>query len=109
MDRLVIGMDGNHKGYLQHRKVWHNIKDIHIIALFATLTNADTWEQIMDFAHFLRQYIELKNGVPSHDTIQCVMRMIRLENLQRLQLKWRELLDSNEGEKLKKISSGSGV
>lgn len=51
----------------------------------------------------LRQYIELKNGIPSHDTIQRVMGMIRPENLQQLQRKWQELLDSNEGEKLKKI------
>ncbi len=91
----------------QHRKVRHSIKDILIIVLFATLANADTWEQIADFAlwneEYLRQYIELKNGVPSHDTIQRVMGMIRPENLQQLQRKWQELLDSNEGEKLKKI------
>ena len=91
----------------QHRKVRHSIKDILIIVLFATLANADTWEQIADFAQwneeYLRKYIELKNGIPSHDTIQRVMGMIRPENLQQLQLKWQELLDSNEGEKLKKI------
>lgn len=75
--------------------------------LFATPANADTWEQIADFAlwneEYLKQYIELKNGVPSHDTIQRVMGMIRPENLQQLQLRWQELLNSNEGEKLKKI------
>ncbi len=91
----------------QHRKVRHSIKDILIIVLFATPANADTWEQIADFAlwneEYLRQYIELKNGIPSHDTIQRVMGMIRPENLQQLQRKWQELLDSNEGEKLKKI------
>ena len=91
----------------RHRKVRHSIKDILIIVLFATLANADTWEQIADFAlwneEYLRQYIELKNGIPSHDTIQRVMGMTRPENLQQLQRKWLELLDSNEGEKLKKI------
>lgn len=91
----------------QHRKVRHSIKDILVIVLFATLANADTWEQIADFAQwngeYLRKYIELKNGIPSHDTIQRVMGMIRPENLQQLQRKWQELLDSNEGEKLKKI------
>ena len=91
----------------QHRKVRHSIKDILVIVLFATLANADTWGQIEDFAlwneEYLRQYIELKNGIPSHDTIQRVMGMIRPENLQQLQRKWQELLDSNEGEKLKKI------
>ncbi len=78
----------------QHRKVRHSIKDILIIVLFATLANADTWEQIADFAlwneEYLRQYIELKNGVPSHDTIQRVMGMIRPENLQQLQRKWEQ-------------------
>ena len=68
----------------QYRKVHHNIKDILIIVLFATLANADTWEQIADFAQwneeYLRRYIELKNGIPSHDTIQRVMGMIRPEN-----------------------------
>ena len=91
----------------QTRKVRHSIKDILIIVLFATLANADTWEQIADFAlwneDYLRQYIELKNGIPSHDTIQRVMGMIRPQNLQQLQMKWQELLNSNEGEKLKKI------
>ena len=91
----------------QKRKVKHSIKDIIIIVLFATLANADTWEEIADFAlwnkDYLKQYIELKNGVPSHDTIQRVMGMIRPENLQQLQIKWQELMDSNEGEKLKKI------
>lgn len=46
---------------------------------------------------------ETKNGVPTHDTIQRVMGMIRPESLQQLPLKWQELLDSNEGEKFKKI------
>lgn len=91
----------------QHRKVRHSIKDILIIVLFATLANADTWEEIADFARwneeYLRQYIELKNGIPSHDTIQRVMGMIRPENLQQLQQKWQEMLNSDEGEKLKKI------
>lgn len=85
----------------QERKVRHSVKDILIIVLFATLANADTWEQIADFAQwneaYLRQYIELKNGIPSHDTIQRVMGMIRPENLQQLQMKWQEMLNSNEG------------
>lgn len=89
----------------QHRKVRHSIKDILIIVLFATFASADTWEQIADFAlwneDYLRQYIELKNGVPSHDTMQRVMGMIWSENLQQLQLKWQELLGLNRQKALK--------
>lgn len=48
----------------QQRKVRHNIKGFLIIVLFATLANADAWEQIADFALWneddFRQYIELK-------------------------------------------------
>ncbi|WP_300665090.1 transposase family protein [uncultured Acetatifactor sp.] len=55
-------------------KTRHNIKDILIIVLYAALANADTWEQIADFTlwkdEYLRPYIGLKNGLPSHDTIQ---------------------------------------
>lgn len=94
----------------QYRKVRHSIKDIFVIVIFATLSNADTWEQIADFAlwneEYLKRYIELKNGFPSHDAIQRVMGMIRPENLQQLQLKWQELLDSSEGEKLKNYLRG---
>ena len=67
------------KDVWQHRKVRHSIKDILLIVLFATLANADTWEQSADFAlwneDYLRQHIKLKNGIPSHDTIQRVMWM----------------------------------
>ena len=45
----------------QEGKVRHKIKDILIIVLFATLANADTWEEIADFAtwneEYLKQYI----------------------------------------------------
>ena len=91
----------------RHRKVRHSIKGILIVVLFAIPANTDTWEQISDFAlwneDYLNQYIELKNEVLYHDTIQRVMGMIRSENLQQRQMKWQELPDSDEGEKLKKI------
>lgn len=91
----------------QYRKVRHCLKDILVIVLFATLANADCWEEMEDFARnneeYLRRYIGLKNGIPSHDTIQRVMGIVRPEQLQQLQLKWQDLLNSNEGEKIKKI------
>ncbi len=90
----------------QQSKVRHSLKDIIVIVLFATLANADGWEEIEDFAKgqeaYLRKYLELKNGIPSHDTIQRAMGMIRTEQLQQLQLKWQELLNSNEGDLIKK-------
>lgn len=91
----------------QERKVRHLLKDILVIVLFATLANADDWVEIALFAEwnqdYLKKYIELKNGPPSHDTIRRVMGMLSPKVLQQLYGKWQELLNRNEGEVLKKI------
>lgn len=91
----------------QARKVRHKLKDILVIVLFATLADADDWVEIAMFARayedYLRRYIELRNGVPSHDTINRVMGLVSPEILQQLYGKWQELLNRNEGEALKKI------
>ena len=96
----------------QEKKVRHKLKDILVIVLFATLANADDWIEIWMFAHkkeeYLRQYIKLENGIPSHDTIQRVMAMIAPEVIQQLQLKWQELLNGEEGEKLRQIVAIDG-
>lgn len=69
----------------QQKKVRHTLKDILVIVLFATLANADDWVEMALFAEncqdYLRKYIELKNGIPSHDTIRRVMGMISPEIL----------------------------
>ena len=91
----------------QAKKVRHKLKDIIVIVLFATLSNVDGWEEMEYFAQYhekyLRKYIELKNGIPSHDTIRRVFGMISPDILQQLYQKWQELLNQDEGEKLKKI------
>lgn len=91
----------------QERKVRHLLKDIFVIVLFAALANADDWVEIALFAQvyedYLKKYIELKNGVPSHDTIQRVMGMVSPDILQQLYGKWQELLNREEGKALKKI------
>lgn len=91
----------------QTRKVRHKLKDILVIVLFATLANADDWVEMAVFADeyqdYLRRYIELKNGVPSHDTINRVMGLVSPEILQQLYGKWQELLSRKEGEALRKL------
>ena len=92
---------------VKKKKVRYLLKDILVIVLFATLANADDWVEIALFAQvyeeYLKKYIELKNGPPSHDTIQRVMGMISPDILQQLYGKWQELLNREEGEALKKI------
>lgn len=91
----------------QERKVRHQLKDIIVIVLFATLANVDDWVEMEYFAYYhqdyLKKYVELKNGIPSHDTLCRVFGMISPDVLQQLYLKWQELLNRNEGEAIKKI------
>lgn len=91
----------------QEKKVRHKLKDIIVIVLFATLANVDDWLEMEFFAHYhqdyLRKYIELKNGIPSHDTLCRVFGMISPDVIQQLYQKWQELLNREEGEAIKRI------
>ena len=61
------------------RKEWkikHKLVDIMFIAVVATIADCDDWEDMEWFAKkketWLRKYLELPNGIPSHDTIERV-------------------------------------
>lgn len=96
----------------QNHKVKHTLKDILVIVLFATLAGADNFAEIEMFAkhheEYLRKYLKLENGIPSHDTINRVMGLVSSEIIQQLHNKWFEMLNSNDGEKLKKIIAIDG-
>ena len=61
-------------------KIKHKMSDIVMITLLAILANADTWEEIYQFAisheKWLKTFLELPSGIPSHDTIQRVIAII---------------------------------
>ena len=69
----------------QEKKVLHKMMDIIMIVFFATLANADDWVEMEVFGKehekFLRNYLELPNGIPSHDTIQRVFAIVPSEFL----------------------------
>ena len=62
------------------------MKDIVGIVFFAVLAGNDEWTEIADFAvderETLQKYLELPNGIPSHDTIQRVFFILRPNELQ---------------------------
>lgn len=96
----------------QEKKVLHKMADIILLVFFATLANADDWVEIEMFGKeheaFLRNYLELQNGIPSHDTLQRVFAMVPSEFLESFQQKWNEMLSSNEGEKVKRLLAIDG-
>lgn len=57
--------------------VKHKLSDIVVLTLFAVLSNANEWSEIEAFGikkeKWLRNYLELENGIPSDDTIRIVI------------------------------------
>lgn len=83
-----------------------------MLVFFATIANADDWVEIEVFGkeheNFLRNYLELPYGIPPHDTIQRVFAMVPSEFLENFQKRWNELLNSEEGEKIKRLLAIDG-
>jgi predicted transposase YbfD/YdcC len=108
----ILEFLGHARDNREQRKVLHKLSDIIVIVLFAKLANADNWVEIEQFAvhhkEFLKEYIELENGVPSHDTIERNFAVLEPRFLEKLQQMWNEMLSTNEGQKLKKILSLDG-
>ena len=83
-----------------------------MITLFAMLANIEYWEEIEEFGKMyfkaLKRYLELPNGIPSHDTIQRVMATIEPEVTEVLLRKWMDLKISGEDKKIRKILNIDG-
>jgi predicted transposase YbfD/YdcC len=58
-----------------HRRL-HQLQDILVVALCAVIAGAQDWQQIVTFGRnrldWLRGFLELPNGIPSHDTFERV-------------------------------------
>lgn len=54
----------------------HDLKDIITIAICAVICCADTWVEIEEYGKakqkWLKKFLKLSNGIPSHDTFSRV-------------------------------------
>jgi predicted transposase YbfD/YdcC len=91
----------------QQGKVLHKLSEIIGISLFAVLCNAADPEEIEIFGkenkELLREYFELRHGIPSHDTIERAFAMVSPKFLQGLRDEFNEILNSDEGERIRRI------
>ena len=62
------------------------LEEILVIAFLAVLGNASGWNEIERFGHakhkWLKKFLKLKNGIPSHDTFRRVFSLIDPQQLQ---------------------------
>lgn len=70
----------------------HNLLDIIALGILGTMAGAQGFEEIEDFGktheEWLRQYLVLEHGIPSHDTINRVFQSLNHETLQEAFLNW---------------------
>ncbi len=75
--------------------------EIITIAICAVIAGADTWTDVETFGKskevWLKQFLKLENGIPSHDTFGDVFRMLNGEAFQRSFMRWIERVFSVSG------------
>jgi predicted transposase YbfD/YdcC len=79
----------------------HELLDIIIIAICAVVAGADSWDDIEDFGtvkhDWLKTFLGLPNGIPSHDTFRRLFERLDPDEFQRGFLGWIEALHEATG------------
>jgi len=82
----------------------HLLSDILVIALCAVICGADSWTEIELFGKskrkWLQTFLELPNGIPSHDTFGRVFSLLDPQQLEDCFRKWMAALAQSSGGKL---------
>jgi len=72
----------------------HQLLDIIVLSICAVASGAEGWEAIEQFGHtkqdWLRQYVPLANGIPSHDCIAYVLSRVSPVGFRQCFLDWSQ-------------------
>jgi hypothetical protein len=83
-----------------NRKKLHPVENIVFITLVALFSDAITWEDVEDFGEskfsFFEKYLDLSNGIPSHDTFNRFFSLYAPDKFSLVFIDWlKKLLDSS--------------
>jgi predicted transposase YbfD/YdcC len=87
----------------RERTKLHQLVDILVIAVCATICAAETWEEIEEFGQakedWFKKFLAFPNGIPSHDTFRRVFLLIKPKKFQEAFLMWvRAVAQMSEGD-----------
>lgn len=81
----------------------HSLHDILVLSICGTICGADGFTAIEEYGHakrdWLSTFLDLKNGIPSHDTIGRVFSLIEAKQFEHCFLAWmRSVFEATDGE-----------
>jgi predicted transposase YbfD/YdcC len=87
----------------QQHKIDHKLIDILVLSIVAIICGASEYKEIAIFGKskesFLKKFLELPNGIPSHDTIERVLSVINPTDFHECFIGWtKSLCKSTSGE-----------
>lgn len=87
----------------QQHKISHKLIDIMVLSIIAVICGATEYKEIEIFGKskesFLKQFLSLSNGIPSHDTIERVIIAINPNEFHQCFINWvQSLFKSTSGE-----------
>ena len=72
----------------------HNLPDIIILSVPAVLCGAESYDSIAMFGRenfdFLKQFLHIENGIPSHDTINGVFQVLNPRQFEKCFISWAQ-------------------
>jgi predicted transposase YbfD/YdcC len=82
----------------------HKLEDILAITICAVICGAEGWNEIELFGRskqqWLKTFLELPNGIPSHDTFARVISSIRPDDFERRFQKWTQAIAEGAGDRV---------
>jgi predicted transposase YbfD/YdcC len=96
MENEVLPAIENHFGDLTDPRIdrtkLHKLIDILVIAICAVIAGADNWEDVEEFGkariEWFQTFLELPNGIPSHDTFTRVFARLDPQQFQSCFMRW---------------------
>lgn len=79
----------------------HALMDIIVLVICGIVSGAEGWEAIEEFGHekenWLRKFIPLENGIPSHDCIAYVISRLSVKGFQACFMSWTQAIAGDVG------------
>lgn len=93
---------GTLQDFRDRRGLRHELKEIIVIAILSIICSADEFTEMEEFGKskepFLRKFLDLKNGIPSHDTFGRVFSLLPPEEFRACFISWVKSLCDLHGD-----------